>query len=293
MKKRPITLIIPFFGPVPAWQPFFLKSCYANNDVSFLIFADHICPGIDRNVRVVQTNLEELRIRAMRKLQMNVSLESAYKICDFRPAFGLIFEEYLKDSWFWGTCDTDIVFGNIRKIVTDEVLANYDIITAKREYLVGHFTLYRNAAITNRLFLESADYREVFQSPRSYAFDECNFLWWKLLSGGDILSTPSRIESMSHVVKRLTAKGRIRAYFESHVIEQDKLLANGSLEELSNRLFWDNGVLYDQDDKTEYLSFHFHFLKKDPAFIIPFWKEVPNEFHISQNGFSLTTKTFD
>ncbi len=290
MKRSQITLIIPFFGPVPAWMPFFLKSCYANDEVSFLIFADRIQPGVRGNVRVVKTSLEALRSLAMRKLQMPVALESAYKICDLRPAFGLIFEDYLEGSSFWGTCDTDIVFGDIRRIVTDEVLSQYDVVTAKREYLVGHFTLYRNACDTNRLFLESADYREVFQNPRSYAFDECNFLWWKLLAGEDILHTPSRVESMSHVVKKLEARGQIRAYFESHVIEQDRLMADGSLEELSNRLSWKHGVLYDEDDQREYLSFHFHFLKKDPAFIIPSWKKIPDRFGISRTGFSFANQ---
>ena len=285
MPKTGITLIIPFFGNPPSWMPFFLKGCYANAEVSFLIFSDCMQAGRYRNVNVINFRLEDLKNLAAKKLKMPICLESSYKICDLRPAFGIIFEDYLKDSRFWGTCDLDVLFGNIRKFITDDLLNNYDVITAKREYLIGHFTLYRNSAKVNNLFKKSADYQQVFTSPRSYAFDECNFLWWKLLAGQSIFETPSAVESMSHVVKRMEVSGSIRAYFKTHVIEQDKLDALGRLVEFPNTLLWNDGTLKDLETGNEYLSFHFHFLKKESTFSIPILRKIPSRFQVSKAGF--------
>lgn len=283
--KASITLIIPFFGKPPRWMPFFLKGCYANVEVSFLIFSDCMPAGRYQNVTVIDFRLEDLKALAVKKLKMPVCLDNSYKICDLRPAFGLIFEDYLKDAQFWGTSDLDILFGNIRKFITDELLEHYDIITAKREYLIGHFTLYRNSPKVNTLFRKSADYRQVFTSPRSYIFDECSFLWWQLLAGHSISELESAVESMSHVVKRLEANGFIRAYFKTHVIEQDKLDALGRLEEFSNTLIWNDGTLKDLETGTEYLSFHFHFLKKESTFKIPSEQKIPSRFLASKKGF--------
>ncbi|KAA0988753.1 DUF6625 family protein [Dyadobacter aurulentus] len=286
MKSDDITFIIPFFGPPPAWWPFFLQSCNYNEGISFLIFADRLDTGVHGNVEVIKWSLPQLKQLAEEKLRMEVSLDSPYKICDLRPAFGLIFEDYIKGSRFWGTCDVDIILGNIRMFITSDILNEYDVITAKREYLIGHFTLYRNVRKVNLLFKRSADYRKVFQNPEAFVFDECNFLWWKLLAGQPILETQPKIESMSHLVKRLDASGYIRAYFQTHVIEQDRLTPLGQLEGFTQTLTWKNGKLMDETESKEYLSFHFHFLKKDPEFSIPALEKVPECFAISQKGFS-------
>lgn len=280
-----ITLIIPFFGKIPPWMPLFLHGCYANPEVAFLLFSDRLETGWYSNVNVVRMQLNELKGLAEEKLDMSVCLERGYKICDLRPAFGIIFEDYLDESRFWGTCDLDVLFGNIRKFITDELLDTYDVISAKREYLIGHFTLYRNRDDVNNLFKKSADYRQVFTSTQSFAFDECNFLWWKLLAGQSILDNKSAIESMSHVVKWMETAGLIRAYYDTHVIEQDKLNPKGYLEEFSSTLRWDNGRLEDSLTGREYLSFHFHFLKQQPTFAIPDWPEIPAQFWVSKAGF--------
>jgi len=60
-------------------------------------------------------------------LGFEVDIESEYKLCDFKPAYGLIFSEHFKDYDFWGYCDIDIIFGNIRAYMTDVLLNEYDI----------------------------------------------------------------------------------------------------------------------------------------------------------------------
>ena len=45
---------------------------------------------------------------------MQVTLDRPYKLCDFKPAYGFIFGEYLKEYDYWGHCDIDIVWGDLR-----------------------------------------------------------------------------------------------------------------------------------------------------------------------------------
>ncbi len=55
-----------------------------------------------------------------------VSIPRPYKLVDFRPAFGELFSEYLLQYDFWGHCDLDVIFGDIRAFVTNDITLNYD-----------------------------------------------------------------------------------------------------------------------------------------------------------------------
>ena len=82
----------------------------------------------------------------------------------------MIFQEELRQYDFWGYCDSDMVLGNIRKYITDEILEGYDKILP-----LGHLSIYRNTDEINRRFMECPDimdYHEVFSSPRIFQFDE-------------------------------------------------------------------------------------------------------------------------
>lgn len=107
-----------------------------------------------------------------KKYDFLVSLVKPYKLCDFRPAYGDIFSEYLEGYDFWGHCDVDLFWGDIRKFITDEVLERYD-----RIYSTGHCSLYRNKEEINLWYksLPACGYqkwKEVFQNPASCCFDE-------------------------------------------------------------------------------------------------------------------------
>ena len=101
-----------------------------------------------------------------------IALDRPYKLCDFRPAYGEMFQEYLKDYDFWGHCDIDLMWGNLRKFFTDGILNSYD-----RIYSAGHCSLYRNTPDVNSWYrtLNSGEYQnwhDVFASDKSFAFDE-------------------------------------------------------------------------------------------------------------------------
>ena len=104
---------------------------------------------------------------------MSVSLELPYKVCDYKPAFGLIFEDYLRGVDFWGHCDVDVVWGSIRKfLATDEILSRYDVVSPRRRRIAGACTLYRNTDEVNRLFLADRKFELVIRERENRRYDE-------------------------------------------------------------------------------------------------------------------------
>ncbi|TDQ08448.1 DUF6625 family protein [Pedobacter metabolipauper] len=282
MNKNAITLIIIYFGKWPEWYNFFLESCSKNIDVNFLIFTDQeVETNPFTNIRYIDFSMKDFNMLASAKLDLAIEFTEPYKICDFRPAFGIIFEDYLKGCTFWGHTDIDLILGDITHFITDQLLEEYDILSARKEYLVGHFTLYKNTKRMNTLYRLTDNYEHIFRSKEYLGFDECNFLWWRLIAGHDILSLCTKHMSMTHLVKRLQADHEIRALFTPLVLEQ--IHANSSFDRI---LIWNDGKLKDYHTNEPILYFHFHFLKKKPEFTYPDWNTLHQGFFISNEGFS-------
>lgn len=172
-------LIIPYFGKVPSYYKIWEMSARKNNTIDFLIVTnDKSIVGRD-NIKVEHMEFEDLKKRVQDKFDFNICLEKPYKLCDYKPAYGIIFEEELKGYDFWGHCDIDLIFGNIRHFVTDEILEVNDKI-----YEHGHFCLYRNVPqITNTFKIDGQypefNYREAYSTNDVFGFDEFHGMVYK------------------------------------------------------------------------------------------------------------------
>lgn len=169
---KSIVFIIPYFGHFNNYFEIWLNSCAHNPTIDWLIFTDckdeHNYP---KNVKVVYTTFAEIRARFQSFYDFPISLEKPYKLCDFKPAYGEVFYEYIKDYDFWGYCDTDLVWGDIRKFITKEILEQYDKIGCQ-----GHCCILKNTDKMRKFYrYESNDhitFKEAFSSKLSYRFDE-------------------------------------------------------------------------------------------------------------------------
>ena len=174
---KTICVVIPYFGNLPRFFSFWLHSALNNPTVDFLLVTDCDMKPQD-NVKVVKMSFDELKERIQKLFDNNISLLSPYKLCDFKGAYGYIFKQFIEGYDFWGFGDLDLVYGDIRSFLTDDVLLKYDVISGW-----GHFTLYRNNKFCNEFFMRNEDgflnYKEVFTSERSFCFDE---YWHKGLS---------------------------------------------------------------------------------------------------------------
>lgn len=171
MKKRCV-FILPYFGKFNNYFQLFLNSFSFNSSYDLFIFTD--CGenyNYPSNVKVIKTTLFEVKTIAEQKLGFKVCLDNPYKLCDFKPAYGLLFEEYISGYEYWGHCDCDILFGNLEKFLTPLLEQGYD-----KLFAAGHMTIYKNTYNNNRRFMSEhkgiAIYKEAFSTPDIYVFDE-------------------------------------------------------------------------------------------------------------------------
>jgi len=235
-----IGMIMPYFGSWPRWLPLFLESCRCNENVDWFFYTD--CePLVDAptNVKFKKMSLGEFRDLISAKLGLDAALNSPFKVCDFRPAYGAIFAEELASYQFWGWGDTDVILGNVREIVTASILAKYDVISARSGFLAGEFTLIRNCPFCCDLFRESQDFERIFTSASSFNFSEYGFF------------KDRPIDSMTHVVKRIERMGRLRAVFD------DLGRTDRKLKGRPFRYYWHRGQLVDADSGEALLLYHF------------------------------------
>jgi len=174
---KKIVLFMPYMGPLPENFPLWVKSCGGNPTIDWVLLTDRdVDIPLPPNVRHVRTGLEELRARFSERLGFSVTLDRPYKLVDYKPAYGYLFEDMTVGYDFWGHCDMDVVFGDIRAYFTDEILDAYDKIQER-----GHLSIYRNTERINRLFMEPCegvvDYRKVYTDPYIYCYDEFRGIW--------------------------------------------------------------------------------------------------------------------
>lgn len=164
--------IIPYFGTLPNYFQLFLNSCACNKDFNWLVFTDdagiYIYP---ENVTRIEMTFGQLKALIQSKFDFPVCLDAPYKLCDYKPAYGYIFESYLTDYRFWGHCDVDTIIGDLNKFLSNDFMEQYDKI-----FCLGHMTIYKNTIENNRIFMSTFKgellYKEVFQTPEIKTFDE-------------------------------------------------------------------------------------------------------------------------
>ena len=121
------------------------------------------------------TTFDEIKDKIQSKFDFLISLEIPKKLCDYKPAYGYIFEEEIRGYEYWGYCDLDEYYGSLDCILTEDYLFQYDKI-----FSLGHMTLYKNDDVINKLFMRTdcreglkySSYKEVFQETRNLIFDE-------------------------------------------------------------------------------------------------------------------------
>lgn len=161
-------MILPYFGTFNTYFKLWLHSCSYQTDFDWLILTDQvITEPLPDNVSVVCCSLVALKQQFQKKVDVPLSLEKPYKLCDYKPFYGYLFSEYLQDYDYWGYCDCDLIFGDIRKYLTRQLQKNYD-----KCIRTGHFSVIKNSVEINTAFLKFNTYKIVLSSPLIYGYDE-------------------------------------------------------------------------------------------------------------------------
>jgi hypothetical protein len=255
-----VCLIVCYLGPLPKWLPAYLLTCRHNPTIQFLLFTDQTdLPAAPPNVQFISMNSTQFELRASQALEFSVRLPTAYKLCDYKPAYGRIFKDYLRGFDYWGHADIDVLYGDIRKSLTECRFWEADLFTARQEHLVGHFTLYRNCDHVNGLYTQSTSVPELFHDPQTLSFDECGRQWDRLRRGL-APDEDATCDSMMHVVSRLVPRGELTVRYAPLVAEWP------DYGKERWKIRWEDGRLWDIATKQEFMYFHFHFYKHLPGY---------------------------
>jgi len=264
-----IAILSCWYGPYPWYFPYFIHSCSFNPTVDFIIITDNkeLIPNKPENVKIIYKTLDEIKSTASEKLGFKVTISYPYKLCDFKPAYAFLFPEIVKDYNFWGQSDLDIICGDIRGFITEEMLDTYDFISVRHDYTTGCFALYRNNKKMNTFFMRSKDYKLVFSTPELYSFTECNFEWDNLAAGKSIFELETKIDSFTYLIKSAEIRKEIKAHF-------DFILMEGK----TGKVVFDNGrIIYKK--QFEAILYHLFWIKRVTPEKQP--HKIPDKYYIS------------
>ena len=251
-----IIFIIPYYGKFPSYFKMWLVSVAYNPTVDFLLVTDiPIEQDLPDNVICLNWSWERLIKEIQKPFDFKINIKSPYNLCDFKPAYGLIFQKYLTGYEFWGNCDIDQVFGDIRKFITEEILRSNDVIGS-----LGHFTLYHNSPKINELFkLHGSlfDYKTVFSTDGWYAFDEITGIKRIVLE-----NNITHYYNMNFVADVMTAHSQMKIGFNDYKYQV---------------FYWEKGKVfrsYIEDGEVRQEEFmYIHFQKKNPISVNDRWKD--------------------
>ena len=277
-----IVKLIPYYGTWPVFMHPYLESCRRNPILRVVFVTDlPAFPGSPPNVSYVHESFDALRSRLQSVLGMDLPGLFPYKLCEFRPAFGLIFRDIIGDADFWGYGDNDLILGDVAAFLTRERLETHDVLSFKRGHLQGPFTIYRNTPAVNELFRDGGEYARIFADPRYLSFDEFGMtglttgFHTRPCSPEELSALPS--DSISVIAFKRALAGDLRVYCEQHVKED-----LGVCEILAYR----DGRVVDVRTGEDYLFYHWVLEKRALWFGYPSWfPERPGEFYMSTTGF--------
>lgn len=202
------TFVVCMFGSTFSWFDQFVKqvSHLAPYGWEWLVVTPNDVQG-GPNVRILKMTPEEFNLLVEKKLgvKSNVFLTEkgvpSVHMTDFYVFSGLIFEDYLKESNWWGIMNLDIVVGRLDRFLPDSELDKYDVWTDDVKVINGIFCLFRNRGDINRLCLEIPNWEQKLAQP------PCNKCLGK---GGNHTLFGTDEYDMTEVMLRVEAEGRAR-----------------------------------------------------------------------------------
>ena len=166
-----VCIIIAYFGKLPHYADLWLKTCSWNKTIDFIVYTDTDMNNVPSNVKVIKNSFKSFQAIVKEKLKQDVVLNTPYECCDFKTVYGKIFEDYLTGYDYWGYCDMDMLFGDLRWFFIQYRLELYDKFQS-----VGHLTLFRNTKENNERYKLPCNpgkgYLDAFSTPGSTHFCE-------------------------------------------------------------------------------------------------------------------------
>jgi hypothetical protein len=271
-------------------MPFFVASCRANPTVTWWLPSDAgDLPAAAPNVRVLPTTLADYAARIGGAIGLRLGAVTPYKLCDLKPTLGLVHADELQGVDHYGFCDLDVVFGDIRRFYTDEVL-DHDVVSTHADRISAHLAVFRNVAAVRASFRRVRGWRAAMTDPRHLGFDESRY---------------SRLFTRPRRWLALSRPPRFRTWFqERHSTILAPMPWHDGAATHPEAWRWRAGHLTNErDGDREFLYLHFMNWKSNrwlrPLGAAPpsAWMEQPTVVHMdparADEGFRITRRGFE
>lgn len=226
-----VAIIVVWLGKLPEYNTIWAQSIKFNPKLNwFLISDNNDSQTIDYfktipNIEYIYTTQNDIYNLIKKKCKIKIDKKyKAYKICDFRPLFGIIFDNILKGYDYWAYGDNDVIYGNLNEILEPYFIKNYDVIgTGQQNRCSGPLCFIKNTEKMNLLY---NDLDPVLFKGKHNAVDEGAF---------------------SELVRNLAKLKKIKI----NLSEKE-----GNLKK--EKFFWKKGIFYNYNNKKLNIT-HFHF----------------------------------
>ncbi len=99
---------------------------------------------------------------------------SPYKLCDLKPALGCIHRDIIATYDYFGLGDIDVIYGNLRRFITSEMLSKH-LIATHPDRVSGHFCLLKNTDEMRNMFRKIPNWKKLLENPEHRGVDESQF----------------------------------------------------------------------------------------------------------------------
>ena len=110
------------------WFPLYLHSLAKQRTLHLLLLSDVDPPDLPANARHVPLTFDPVGELATAKLQTPVRLHRTPNICDLKPAYGLIFEDFTDGYEYWAFGDEDVLYGNLDSMLAPHLDGRVDLV---------------------------------------------------------------------------------------------------------------------------------------------------------------------
>ena len=253
-----IAILMPYFGKWPFWIELFIESCRKNPTIDWFFFSD--CGSLEsfpENIKYQEMSFDQYKALVSSRLSIHFDPDNAYKICDIRPAFGLIHQELISSYDFWGFGDLDLVYGDLRTLYTPEYLSKFDIYSNHATRVSGHLCLFRNIEKMQQVFKKIPSWQEKFSNPLHLAIDERAFS--KLF-----VKHKNFPEAIRKLLQKIYSRSRRGCFVESYTTPNGCIAWKDGSYDFPKKWLWKDGVISNDLDKDSYYPyFHFAIWKKN------------------------------
>ncbi|RTL24189.1 MAG: hypothetical protein EKK52_01930 [Burkholderiales bacterium] len=166
-----VAMIVPYFGRRPPYFDVFLKSLERIRHFHWHLLTDCVdLPWPSEQVTVHRSTLAECRRAIEQAAGQAITLDKPYKLCDYRPVYGLAFPELLEGCTHWGYGDLDLLMGDV-----DRYFERFLELGQEKFLIRGHCSVFPNTPRMLELFRHptpEVDFGHVAATNEACFFDE-------------------------------------------------------------------------------------------------------------------------